>query len=44
MEHIQGAEYVKEWVLDAESEYRFELDPKTTLAIKVCIVTLQGNK
>lgn len=25
----------KEWVLDPETEYRFELDPGTTLAIKV---------
>jgi hypothetical protein len=26
----------KEWVLDPETEYRFELDPGTSLAIKVC--------
>ena len=25
----------KEWVLEPETEYRFELDPGTTLAIKV---------
>ena len=25
----------REWVLNPESEYRFELDPDTTLAIKV---------
>ena len=25
----------REWELDAESEYRFELDPGTSLAIKV---------
>jgi hypothetical protein len=24
-----------EWVLDLETEYRFELDPGTSLAIKV---------
>jgi hypothetical protein len=24
-----------EWVLDPETEYRFELDPGTSLAIKV---------
>jgi polyribonucleotide 5'-hydroxyl-kinase len=27
---------VKEWVLEPETEYRFELDPGTSLAIKVC--------
>jgi polyribonucleotide 5'-hydroxyl-kinase len=26
----------KEWTLEPESEYRFELDPGNTLAIKVC--------
>jgi hypothetical protein len=26
----------REWILEAETEYRFELDPSTTLAIKVC--------
>lgn len=26
----------REWVLNAESEYRFELDPGASLAIKVC--------
>ncbi|KAI6127761.1 Pre-mRNA cleavage complex II protein Clp1-domain-containing protein [Pisolithus croceorrhizus] len=26
----------KEWVLEPETEYRFELDPGTSLAIKVC--------
>jgi hypothetical protein len=29
----------REWVLEAETEYRFELDPKTSLAIKVCLGT-----
>lgn len=28
-------EDVKEWVLDPGTEYRFELDPDTSLAIKV---------
>ena len=28
---------VKEWVLEPETEYRFELDPGTSLAVKVCI-------
>lgn len=27
----------REWTLDAETEYRFELDPGTSLAIKVCL-------
>lgn len=27
---------VKEWILEPETEYRFELDPGTSLAIKVC--------
>ena len=26
----------KEWTLEPETEYRFELDPGTSLAIKVC--------
>jgi len=26
----------KEWVLEPETEYRFELDPDTSLAIRVC--------
>ena len=26
----------KEWVLEAETEYRFELDPGSSLTIKVC--------
>ena len=26
----------KEWALEPETEYRFELDPGTSLAIKVC--------
>lgn len=26
----------REWVLNPESEYRFELDPGSSLAIKVC--------
>jgi hypothetical protein len=25
----------KEWTLDPETEYRFELDPDTSLAVKV---------
>ncbi len=28
--------HTRQWALQAESEYRFELDPNTTLAIKVC--------
>jgi polyribonucleotide 5'-hydroxyl-kinase len=28
----------KEWVLEPETEYRFELDPGTSLAIKVCVL------
>lgn len=28
--------HTRKWVLQAESEYRFELDPNATLAIKVC--------
>lgn len=36
MESKQDAgETAKEWILDAETEYRFELDSGTTLAIKV---------
>ncbi|THH06497.1 hypothetical protein EW145_g4045 [Phellinidium pouzarii] len=30
-----STEETKEWVLDPETEYRFELDPDTTLAIKI---------
>ena len=30
-----SSEVTKEWVLDPETEYRFELDPGTTLAITV---------
>jgi polyribonucleotide 5'-hydroxyl-kinase len=30
----------KEWTLEAETEYRFELDPGTTLAIKVRFKTV----
>ena len=29
----------KEWVLDPETEYRFELDPGTTLAITVRVLS-----
>ncbi|KAI0312374.1 hypothetical protein OF83DRAFT_1278326 [Amylostereum chailletii] len=29
------SQHTKEWVLEPESEYRFELDPKTSLAIKL---------
>ena len=28
--------HTRQWTLQPESEYRFELDPNTTLAIKVC--------
>lgn len=28
-------EVSKDWLLDPETEYRFELDPGTTIAIKV---------
>jgi len=28
---------IKEWRLDAGTEYRFELDPDTSLAIKVTL-------
>ena len=27
--------HIKEWVLDPETEYRFELDPGSSLAIRV---------
>jgi polyribonucleotide 5'-hydroxyl-kinase len=27
----------KEWRLEPETEYRFELDPGTSLAVKVCL-------
>jgi len=30
-----GNSNTKEWVLEPEAEYRFELDPGTSLAIKV---------
>lgn len=30
----------KKWDLEPESEYRFELDPGTSLAIKVCLMFL----
>lgn len=33
----------REWVLHPESEYRFELDPGTSLAIKVRITPHQGT-
>ena len=33
----------KEWVLDPETEYRFELDPGTSLAIKVLRLALADN-
>lgn len=29
---------LKEWVLEPESEYRFELDPGTSLAITACLL------
>lgn len=35
MSDEKPAEEAKEWVLEAETEYRFELDPKASLAIKV---------
>ena len=28
--------HTRQWTLQPESEYRFELDPNNTLAIKVC--------
>ena len=31
----QSSPHIKEWVLDPESEYRFELDPGSSLAIRV---------
>jgi polyribonucleotide 5'-hydroxyl-kinase len=34
--HFDGMQPdIKEWVLEPETEYRFELDPGTSLAIKV---------
>jgi hypothetical protein len=33
----------KEWNLEAGSEYRFELDPGNTLAIKVCELNTNPN-
>lgn len=30
-----GSSNTKEWVLEPETEYRFELDPGSSLAIKV---------
>ena len=35
MESIAVSEDVKEWALEAGTEYRFELDPDNSLAIKV---------
>lgn len=35
--------HTQEWVLKPESEYRFELDPDTTLAIKVRGSTILAN-
>ena len=32
---MDSTEETREWVLEPETEYRFELDPGTTLAIKV---------
>lgn len=34
-------EVTKEWMLDPETEYRFELDPDTTLAITVCLFRIK---
>ena len=31
-----GNAHSKQWTLQPESEYRFELDPGTSFAIKVC--------
>lgn len=31
-----AAANTREWVLNPESEYRFELEQKSSLAIKVC--------
>ncbi|EJD05703.1 Clp1-domain-containing protein [Fomitiporia mediterranea MF3/22] len=36
---MERPEETKEWALDPESEYRFELDPNTTVAIKL----IRGN-
>jgi hypothetical protein len=38
----------KEWTLDPETEYRFELDPGTSLAVKVwleiqCLRSISGS-
>lgn len=33
--HDSSSFHIKEWVLDPESEYRFELDPGSSLAIRV---------
>lgn len=36
LQHFDGTQPdMKEWVLEAETEYRFELDPGTSLGIKV---------
>jgi polyribonucleotide 5'-hydroxyl-kinase len=37
MEESDQKSTSKEWKLEPETEYRFELDPGTTLAIKVCL-------
>jgi len=37
LQHLDETQLdTKEWILDAETEYRFELDPGSSLAIKVC--------
>ena len=33
----------KQWVLDPETEYRFELDPGSSLTIKVCLLKSAGE-
>lgn len=35
MSSASGENSTREWVLEPETEYRFELDPGSTLAIKV---------
>ena len=37
MSSTSGENPTREWVLDPETEYRFELDSGATLAITVCI-------
>lgn len=39
MSSTSGENPTREWVLDPETEYRFELDQGTTLAVKVFNLT-----